>query len=141
MGLWILCFIKHSCRLLSDENERLSNIESIKAHPFFKGVDWVNMRNKTAAIIPVLSGPLDTSYFDCFEQEMDDEVDIPKYNMGQLALDTNPDNQSPCAHMLDRRYTMDDIHFVGYTFRSFDVVNFSSTSPLNSKTRPKSTHF
>jgi len=129
---------------LCDENERLSNIESIKAHPFFKGIDWANIRNKTAAIIPLLSGPLDTSYFDCFEQETDDEVEIPKYNMGQLSLDSKhdpSDNQAPCPRILDRRYTMDDIHFVGYTFRSFDVVNFSSTSPLNSKARPKSTHF
>lgn len=54
-------------RLLCDETERLSDVESIKAHPFFRGVDWSNIRKKKAAIIPVLSGPLDTSYFDSFE--------------------------------------------------------------------------
>lgn len=52
----------------------------IKAHPFFKGINWALIRNMKPPIIPQLSGPLDTSYFrhvsdDLGKDDDDDEVD------------------------------------------------------------------
>lgn len=41
-------------RLITDSNERLgiNGVAEIKAHPFFAGIDWKNIRNKTAPLIP-----------------------------------------------------------------------------------------
>eukprot|EP01017_Pseudomicrothorax_dubius_P038277 TRINITY_DN5709_c0_g1_i2.p1 TRINITY_DN5709_c0_g1~~TRINITY_DN5709_c0_g1_i2.p1 ORF type:complete len:356 (-),score=83.43 TRINITY_DN5709_c0_g1_i2:86-1153(-) len=58
-------------RLLTDANERLgvNGVEEIKAHPFFIGIDWKRIREKTAPFIPQLGDPFDTSYFDDFAEE------------------------------------------------------------------------
>ena len=45
-------------KMISDPNERLgiNGVSEIKAHPFFAGVDWKNIRGKKAAFIPPLKG-------------------------------------------------------------------------------------
>jgi serine/threonine kinase 38 len=53
-------------RLITDNSRRL-NFESIKAHPFFRGVDWDNVRQTTAPIIPKVESEIDTQNFDKFE--------------------------------------------------------------------------
>ena len=40
-------------RLLTEPARRLT-VADIKAHPFFKGVPWDNLRNTVAPIIPVI---------------------------------------------------------------------------------------
>ena len=41
-------------RLITDPNERLgiNGVAEIKAHPFFVGIDWKNLREKKAPYIP-----------------------------------------------------------------------------------------
>ena len=41
-------------RLVTDQNERLgvNGVEEIKAHPFFAGIDWKNIREKTSVYVP-----------------------------------------------------------------------------------------
>ncbi len=41
-------------KLITDANERLgvNGVEEIKAHPFFSGIDWKNIREKKAPYIP-----------------------------------------------------------------------------------------
>jgi serine/threonine kinase 38 len=41
-------------KLLSDKNKRLgiNGINEIKAHPFFNGLDWNNLRKETPPFIP-----------------------------------------------------------------------------------------
>jgi len=60
-------------RLVCDPDRRLGNkgAQEIKAHPFFKGVDWDNMRRTIAPFIPDLSSEVDTSNFDKFEEDKD----------------------------------------------------------------------
>ena len=52
------------------------NVEQIKKHPFFYGVDWVSIRNIEAPFIPRLKSITDTSYFptDELEQVPDEPV-------------------------------------------------------------------
>ena len=38
-------------KLITDSAKRL-NFEGIKKHPFFKGVNWDNLRSTPAAIVP-----------------------------------------------------------------------------------------
>jgi hypothetical protein len=44
----------------------VNGVEEIQQHPFFKGIDWKNIRNQKAPFKPVLKGPTDHSYFDDF---------------------------------------------------------------------------
>lgn len=51
-------------RLVADPSERLgiNGFNEIKAHPFFCGIDWKNIKTKNAAIIPDLKEDcIDTS--------------------------------------------------------------------------------
>ena len=58
-------------KMINNSNERLgkNGIEEIKAHPFFKGIDWDNIRNTKAPFIPAIKNDYDTKYFDHFEVE------------------------------------------------------------------------
>ena len=56
-------------RLIAAAEERLgrNGVEEIKAHPFFRGVDWDAIKGEPAPIVPRLSSPEDTCNFEKFE--------------------------------------------------------------------------
>lgn len=58
-------------RLITDPNERLgiNGVAEIKAHPFFVGIDWKNLREKKAPYIPEIKNEVDVSNFDKYEEE------------------------------------------------------------------------
>lgn len=59
-------------RWCCDPDKRLNSIDEIKAHPFFNGVDWQNIRERPAAIPIHVKSIDDTSNFDDFpESELD----------------------------------------------------------------------
>jgi serine/threonine kinase 38 len=63
-------------RLICDVADRLDSA-SLKKHPFFRGIDWVNIRSSKAAIVPVVTSDVDTQNFDEFQEHPDvpdDEV-------------------------------------------------------------------
>jgi len=47
----------------------LNGAEEIKKHPFFKGVEWDNIRYTKAPFIPELSSEWDIRYFDTFPEQ------------------------------------------------------------------------
>ena len=57
-------------KMINNSNERLGKkgAEEIKKHPFFKDVDWDNIRNSKAPFIPELKNEYDTKYFEKFEE-------------------------------------------------------------------------
>jgi protein-serine/threonine kinase len=73
----------------------------IRAHPFFKGVEWDRLRQYRAPFIPELKSITDTSYF-----PLDDLKGLPVNFMG----DFDPRTIA----------TQKDLAFVGYTFKRFD---------------------
>ena len=75
--------------------------EEIKKHPFFKGIDWDKLRSKKAPFTPQLTGPTDTRYFDTFEDDGEEEHSI--------FVDTT----------FKRSLSVEDIPFIGYTYKSF----------------------
>lgn len=56
---------------MCDVNDRLgiNGVDEIKAHPFFKGIDWKNLRNCDAPFKPKIKDEEDVSRFDKFEEE------------------------------------------------------------------------
>ena len=63
--------IKLSKEALDFMNRMMSDgSEEIKSHPFFKGVDWDNIRNNMKPpFIPDIENDYDTKYFETFEEE------------------------------------------------------------------------
>jgi len=61
-------------QLICEAQYRL-DFEGIKTHPFFKGVDWDNIRNTKAPHPPMLDSDTDTRNFDHFEDEEDSDDD------------------------------------------------------------------
>eukprot|EP00826_Nyctotherus_ovalis_P017179 TRINITY_DN15038_c0_g1_i4.p2 TRINITY_DN15038_c0_g1~~TRINITY_DN15038_c0_g1_i4.p2 ORF type:complete len:137 (+),score=17.94 TRINITY_DN15038_c0_g1_i4:1228-1638(+) len=61
-------------RLICDSEHRLGNngAKEIKAHPFFKNVDWEALRIRIPPFIPDLTSEVDTSNFDKFEEDKSD---------------------------------------------------------------------
>jgi len=62
-------------RKLICESSRRLTFKEIKAHPFFQGLDWDNLRNSKAAITPKVESDVDTQNFDKFEEQ--DQTDVP----------------------------------------------------------------
>lgn len=57
-------------KLIQHSKSRLK-YDEIKAHPFFKGMDWDNLRKSKAVIVPVVTSDVDTQNFDKFEETHD----------------------------------------------------------------------
>ena len=88
-------------KMINNSDDRLgkNGSEEIKKHPFFKDVDWNNIRNSKAPFIPELKNEYDTKYFEKFE-----EVE-PFY----------PKNQN--------KFKRKDVEYVGYDFNKDNFVN------------------
>ena len=58
-------------KMVNDSDKRLgkNGVDEIKAHPFFKKIDWNNIRNTKAPFIPDIKNDYDTKYFENFEIE------------------------------------------------------------------------
>ena len=105
-------------RLICHPSERLgvNGVDEIKAHPFFKGVDWKRIREITAPNIPKLKHAEDTSIFDEFpeidpwlEEEQEVKRGSKKYKKNKV----------------------NDVHFIGYTYkRSLENQKMQSIANL-----------
>ncbi|KAK7268888.1 hypothetical protein RIF29_21597 [Crotalaria pallida] len=94
-------------RLLCNVDQRLGTkgVDEIKAHPWFKGIEWDKLYQMEAAFIPEVNDELDTQNFEKFEEA---------HNQTQT-----PSKSGPWRKMLSSK----DVNFVGYTYKNFEVVN------------------
>lgn len=60
-------------RMVCDSTKRLT-FDAIKSHPFFKGLNWDNVRRMKAPIVPNVTSELDTQNFDKFEDLTDEQL-------------------------------------------------------------------
>lgn len=72
-------------RLICGQDQRL-NVEQIKQHHFFYGVDWATIRNIDAPFVPHLRSITDTSYFPTEEYE-----NVPEQPTGADTSGANKD--------------------------------------------------
>ena len=58
-------------RLICETDNRLgrNGVAEIKAHPFFKGIDWEAMREQKAPYIPTITSEVSNENFDQFDEE------------------------------------------------------------------------
>jgi serine/threonine kinase 38 len=83
-------------KLITDSSKRL-NFEDIKAHKFFKNLDWAKVRTAKAPIVPSISSEVDISHFDKFD-----------------ALSNSVDNTG--AQTISSKHTESSQSFIGFTF-------------------------
>ena len=83
-------------KLINNSNERLGlkGADEIKRHPFFRGVDWENIRSKKAPFIPNIKNDYDTKYFETYE------------------------SKEPFYPPLKKRNKRKDIEYMGYTYKN-----------------------
>lgn len=57
--------------MITDAETRLgrNGADEIKAHPFFAGFDWANVRNKNAPYRPSVKNEISNENFDHFDEE------------------------------------------------------------------------
>ncbi|XP_047954887.1 serine/threonine-protein kinase tricornered-like [Salvia hispanica] len=95
------------CKLLCNVEKRLGTrgADEIKAHRWFKGIEWDKLYEMKAAFIPEVNGELDTQNFEKFD-ESDNQV-------------TSSTKSGPWRKMLPSK----DVNFMGYTYKNFEIVN------------------
>jgi len=123
-------------RLLCESSKRigLNSVDEIKKHPFFKGIDWENLRKGDGPFKPKLTGPTDTSHFDEFSDDDDDD------QFGAITSQPTPAHPDPAAGSSSsaaakRNLKASDIPWIGYTYKSFDAVRarWGATDPTGGK--------
>ncbi|CAG8563126.1 13629_t:CDS:10 [Dentiscutata erythropus] len=67
-------------KLLNKTPEKRPSVDEIKAHPFFNGIDWENIREQTAPFVPNPEDEQDTSYFEA----RNNRADIRRLSAGNL---------------------------------------------------------
>ncbi|ONK65743.1 uncharacterized protein A4U43_C06F470 [Asparagus officinalis] len=95
------------CKLLCNVEHRLGTkgAHEIKAHPWFRGIQWDRLYQVDAAFVPEVKNELDTQNFEKFEESA-----TPMQSSSK---------SGPWRKMLSSK----DVNFVGYTYKNFEIVN------------------
>ena len=106
-------------RLLCDAEQRLGlyGADEIKAHPFFRGVDWDTLRRQKAPFVPVLKSITDTSYF---PPELDK---VASEESPSAAGNNNGNEAEESGTAFTSILRKKDLAFVGYSFRRFESLS------------------
>lgn len=107
-------------KLLCDPTDRLKDIHEMKAHPFFKGIDWENIRQMQAPFIPDIRSDDDHSYFDEFPDDKSFETSVTTEGKKHRNLFNNENHV-----------------FYGYTFNRKEKKDTSASSSSNGKNSNK----
>lgn len=97
--------------LICNSENRLGRggADEIKAHPFFRGVDFDSLRRIRAPFEPRLTSNIDTTYFPIDE--------IPQTDAATLL------KQAQASGQAEDEVPEMDIPFLGYTYKRFDTFN------------------
>jgi protein-serine/threonine kinase len=107
-------------RLLCDADQRLGlyGADEIKAHPFFRGIDWDNVRNELAPFQPELKSITDTKYFPSDITKEDPKMAINTSNSDANNLASKSNYHKDAS--INRKK---ELAFVGYSFRRFESLS------------------
>lgn len=111
--------------------------DEIKAHPFFNGLDWANIRNLPAPFLPSPNNCLDTSYFDDRAIENEENCNM---NSSREFISLNDNESSSKKSDLKRENStlnyycdpvLNDQSNGGLEFDNFVYKNFNSLDDTN----------
>ncbi|KAM7280524.1 hypothetical protein ACFE04_007658 [Oxalis oulophora] len=110
------------CNLLCDVESRLGTrgVDELKAHPWFRDVQWEKLYEMEAAYKPTVTGDLDTQNFEKFP-----EVDGPPSAIPEVG---------PWRKML----TSKDNNFLGFTYKKSDILKSIESSGVDLKSNGSS---
>lgn len=115
--------------MVCDQKERLgrNGVHEIQQHPFFKGIDWNNLRAMTPPFIPSLSSPTDCKYFDEIPPI---EQNLTLSHLPNLPEISKRDNIFRCFtfksnHALKTRWTFQ------FDLNSFSDINNNTNTSTN----------
>mmetsp|Transcript_8256 Transcript_8256/g.10223 ORF Transcript_8256/g.10223 Transcript_8256/m.10223 type:complete len:307 (-) Transcript_8256:6-926(-) len=101
-------------RLLAFEpSDRLGSggVQEIKDHPWFEGIDWDNLREQPAVMVPRTTSAFDTSYFDARQDIY--QVDDTLIEENEDEHDDDDDNDSPDTTGRYRGFSFTNYHHLG----------------------------
>jgi len=96
-----------------DKKDRIgrNGVDEIKNHPFFKGIDWDNIRCSNGPFVPKLEHPLDTSNFP--------EYDIDVKDSQIIHQPIKMEEESKLVPRWRGRRLLDD-PFIGFAYKSIE---------------------
>jgi len=105
-------------KLLTSDPKLRINAAEVKQHPFFKDIDWENLRNMPMDFVPKMSDPLDTSFFDGRNERygpIENHVDTSsstsldnldrRVSLDMMNASRSPDNNEPEFELFSHRYS------------------------------------
>ncbi|GME94739.1 unnamed protein product [Ambrosiozyma monospora] len=103
--------------LLTSADNRIGRhgAEEIKVHPFFRGVNWDEIRNVEAPFIPKLRSITDTRFFPT--DELENVPDSPALAQAAMERERLKENGGKADDV-----TKEDLPFIGYTFSRFEYL-------------------
>lgn len=94
-------------QLICYKEKRLKTAAEIKAHPFFKSIDWAKLHERTAPFIPKLANDEDVSNFIEFNGETDE--------LGNSIAKASASR--------DRAYAASQLNFIGFSHCKKSNIN------------------
>jgi serine/threonine protein kinase len=98
----------------------------VKAHPFFKGVDWKNVSKENPPFKPNLDDDEDTSYFD------DERIQDEKWTM-TLSMSSTSDSNDDESGSDDVEGEQELSSFDNKAFQNFSFINLPQLGELNKR--------
>jgi serine/threonine protein kinase len=121
-------------KLINSSNKRLgkNGAEEIKKHPFFKGLDWDNIRKMKPPFIPKIKNEYDTKYFETFDENEPFYPTPKKYpkrkDIEYLGYTYKEDNDLYNDHKLIEKTFFNNIKKIIITEENKNsITNYSST--------------
>jgi len=128
-------------RFCCDKKDRIGRkgVEEIKSHPFFKGIDWDNIRKGNGPFVPQISHPLDTRHFPQYD------VDAIEDEQSQEEIRQMEEEDKDFPRWRGRRLRQNDLPFIGFTYKNLAAVpsllSLPQTGDGPSPSREPPTHF
>ena len=127
-------------KLVAPAENRLGmrGVEEIMSHPFFKGVDWNNIRKTKAPFIPEIKNDYDPKYFDTFKEEEPFYPPISENNkqrkdVNYAGYTFNRDNENAKDSFLQALEVLEAVKKASESKKEKEIITDESNIQVNEK--------
>ena len=125
-------------RMVAPAESRLGihGVEEIMKHPFFKGLNWNNIRNMKAPFIPDIKNDYDTHYFDTFpEQEpfyppIESSKAKQRKDVNYAGYTFNRDNENIKDGFVQALEVLEAVEKSSLSKKEKEIITDESTTPI-----------